>query len=77
MSGTTPRANTGSTSTLVRLKFQGGMVEMHFSHLPRVGEMIIFENDGSKYTVSSVAHHVQRLATGGGSCEVVEVLLAS
>ncbi|MDB6112070.1 MAG: hypothetical protein JWR69_3820 [Pedosphaera sp.] len=75
MSGTTPKPNTSSTSTLVRLKFQGGTVEMHFSYLPRVGELIIFENDGSKYTVSSVAHHVQRLSTGGGSCEVVEVFL--
>src|SRR4051812_41108646 len=74
MSGTTPKAAIGSTNpTLVRLRFGANTVEMPFVHLPRVGEMIIFENDGSKYTVSSVAHHVQRLAKGGGSCGVVEV----
>jgi hypothetical protein len=77
MSGTTPKSNSVSNLTLVRLKLQGSVVEMRFDHLPRVGEMIVFENDGSKYTVSSVAHHVQRLSTGGGSCEVVEVFLTS
>jgi hypothetical protein len=85
MSGTTPKTVIGSAvlsspatnSALVRLKFGANVVEMHFTYLPRVGEMIVFENDGSKYTVSSVAHHVQRLSAGGGSCEVVEVFLRS
>jgi hypothetical protein len=66
------------TTITVNLKLNGEkLAKVHFEHIPRVDEVIKFENDGKKYKVKMVEYNVQQNSGGDVTCESIDVCLAA
>jgi hypothetical protein len=48
---------------------------MTFDHLPRVGDGIVSQQDGSKYSVLQVSYNISRDGQGNGTCQSIDLYL--